>query len=408
MNLNSASSVAEAPLDASDGRGRIAFVVTEDWFFVSHFLPMARAAREMGLDVTVITRVRDHADRIAATGARVIALEADRASLDPRAILRTVRGMTAILRDEKPDIVHCIALRSILIGGLAARLAHVPARIFALTGLGFLGARRDRLARLARGGIGLALRRGLAGRGAIHYLFENDDDPRLIGLDPTDSHVTIVGGAGVDPKAYPVAPLPPQPPLRVALVARMLWSKGIDLAVEAVTAARARGADITLTLHGAPDPDNPKAVPQATLDAYGARPGIAWAGPTRDVPGVWAAHHVALLPSRGGEGLPRTLLEAAASGRAIVTTDVPGCRTLVRDGREGRVVPPDDVEALTQALVDLAGDPRAVMGYGAAARARIHEGFTEDDLRRAIQDLYGRCLLPVAPASRQAGTGSRR
>jgi glycosyltransferase involved in cell wall biosynthesis len=387
--------------DAADARGdragpRLVFVVTEDWFFVSHFLPMARAARDMGLEVTVVTRVRDHADRIAATGARVVALEADRASLDPRAILRTLRCLVAILREEQPAIVHCIALRSILVGGLAARIARVPARIFALTGLGLLGARRDVPARIARGLIGLALRRGLGGGGTVRYLFENDDDPRLIGLDPADSRVTIVGGAGVDPKAYPVAPLPPQPPLRLALVARMLWSKGIDLAVEAVTAARSRGADVTLTLHGAPDPDNPKAVPQVTLEDYGRRPGIAWAGPTRDIPGVWAAHHVALLPSRGGEGLPRTLLEAAASGRAIITTDVPGCRSLVRDHCEGRIVPPDDVEALTRAILDLAADPPALARYAAAARARIHEGFTEADLRDALQALYRRCLADAA------------
>jgi glycosyltransferase involved in cell wall biosynthesis len=208
--------------------------------------------------------------------------------------------------------------------------------------------------------------------------------------------VTIVGGAGVDPKAYPVAPLPPQPPLRLALVARMLWSKGIDLAVEAVTAARSRGADVTLTLHGAPDPDNPKAVPQVTLEDYGRRPGIAWAGPTRDIPGVWAAHHVTILPSRGGEGLPRTLLEAAASGRAIITTDVPGCRSLVRDHCEGRIVPPDDVEALTRAILDLAADPPALARYAAAARARIHEGFTEADLRDTLQALYRRCLADAA------------
>ena len=120
----------------------------------------------------------------------------------------------------------------------------------------------------------------------------------------------------------------------------MLWSKGIDVAVEAVRLARAKGAAIELSLYGAPDPSNPKAIPEKTLKAWSAEPGIAWHGATRDIAGVWREHHVACLPSRGGEGLPRTLLEAAACGRAIVTTDVPGCRTLVRHDVEGLLVPP--------------------------------------------------------------------
>ena len=141
-------------------------------------------------------------------------------------------------------------------------------------------------------------------------MFENPDDPVTLGLDPQDTtKVVIVGGAGVDPLILMPSPMPPSPPLKVALVARMLWSKGVDLAVEAVRLARAEGAKVTLTIHGAPDPSNPKAIPEATLKEWAARPGIAWAGPTRDIEGVWKAHHLCILPSRGGEGLPRTILE---------------------------------------------------------------------------------------------------
>ena len=123
---------------------------------------------------------------------------------------------------------------------------------------------------------------------------------------------------------------------------RMIWSKGIDLAVAAVGLCRNRGYDVTLSLCGAPDTSNPRAISEEQLQAWGDFEGVAWLGPTRDVRTIWAAHHVACLPSRGGEGLPRTLLEAAACGRAIVTTDVSGCRTLVRTGIDGLVVPPDD------------------------------------------------------------------
>src|SRR3954464_12678018 len=150
----------------------------------------------------------------------------------------------------------------------------------------------------------------------------------------------------------------------------MLWSKGIDVAVEAVRAARAQGAAVELSLYGAPDPSNPKAIPEETLKAWDSEPGIAWHGPTTDIAAIWRDHHVCCLPSRGGEGLPRTLLEGAACGRAVVTTDVPGCRTLVRDGVEGLLAPPGDAETLAAALATLAGDPTLVARMGEAARAR--------------------------------------
>jgi glycosyltransferase involved in cell wall biosynthesis len=186
--------------------------------------------------------------------------------------------------------------------------------------------------------------------------------------------------------------MPPQPPLKVALVARMLWSKGVDLAVEAVRRARSRGLDVELSLFGVPDPSNRKAIPESTLQGWNAEPGIRWQGPTRDVTAVWRDHHLACLPSRGGEGLPRTLLESAAAGRAILTTDVPGCRHFVRDGIEGLVVPPDNAEALAAALVRLAGDPALVARMGEAARQRVLDGFTERAVMDAVKRLYQEAL----------------
>ena len=378
----------------------VLFLITEDWFFVSHFLPMARKAREMGLDVTVVTRVRAHRAEIEATGARVIALDAERRSLNPFAVLRYLRTLTGILRDERPDILHCIALRVILLGGLAARFARIRNRVYAVTGFGFFGARQDAVGRLARLALSAVLRGPLDGEGT-RYLFENEDDPRVLGLSPTDPRVVIVGGAGVDPDAYRLTPMPAQPPLKVAVVARMLWSKGIDLAVEAVRRARVAGADVTLSLYGAPDPSNPKAVPEQRLRAWGEIPGIHWHGPTRDPEAVWRDHHVCLLPSRGGEGLPRTLLEGAICGRALLTTDVPGCRSLVRDGTEGFVVPAE-AGALAEALQRLAADPALVARLGSAARGRILTGYTERHVMDAVGQLYAG-LLEERPAAGRTG-----
>ncbi|BDA85290.1 glycosyl transferase family 1 [Aureimonas sp. SA4125] len=392
-------------MPSAPARGKLVFVVTEDWFFVSHFLPMVRAAREIGLAVVVVTRVRAHADLIEAAGARVVPLEAERRSVNPLAISATVGRLAQILREERPDIVHCIALKSILVGGMAARRTGIDRRIYALTGLGFIGAKRDLVGRLARAGLRLALR-GALQTAQTRYLFENVDDPLLLGLDPAGERVTIVGGAGIDPDRLTPSPLPGLPPLRVAVVARMLWSKGIDVAVEATRLARLAGADVTLSLFGAPDPSNPRAIPAETLEAWSRQDGVTWHGRADDIATVWRDHHVACLPSRGGEGLPRTLLESAACGRAMVTTDVPGCRSFVREGRDGLIVPPGDAAALAAAFARLAGDPGEVADMGRSARARALSGYTERHVMDAVAALYEsmlnrRATDTTAPAARR-------
>jgi glycosyltransferase involved in cell wall biosynthesis len=366
---------------------KLIFIATEDWFFASHFLPMLRAAREAGFAPAVICRVREHRAAIEAEGARVIPFEADRGRREIGQALATISGLARILRAEKPEIVHLIALWPIVLGGLAARLAGIRRRIHAVTGLGFLGASNSPAARASRLGMRLLLRGPLDGRN-VRFLLENPDDARLLGFASSGERVVIVGGAGVDPDIYAPSAMPTLPPLKIAVVARMLWSKGIDVAVEAARRARAEGAPVELDLYGEPDPTNPKAISRDELEKWSREPGISWRGRTLDAPAVWREHHVCCLPSRGGEGLPRTLLEGASSGRAILTSDVPGCRALVRDGIEGLLVPPNDAVALGRAMVALARDPERVQRLGTAARERVLQGFTERHVIDAVASLY--------------------
>ncbi|MBV9569097.1 MAG: glycosyltransferase family 4 protein [Hyphomicrobiales bacterium] len=364
------------------------FVVTEDWFFASHFLPMLRAAREAGFAPAVICRVRAHRGAIEAEGARVIPFEADRGRRELGQAFATITGLARILRQERPAIVHFIALWPIMLGGVAARLTGTRRCVHAVTGLGFLGASNSLAARAARLATRLFLRGPLDGR-KTRFLLENPDDARLLGFVPNEDHrVVIVGGAGVDPDHYAPSPMPMLPPLKVAVVARMVWSKGIDVAVEAALRARAEGAPVELSLYGEPDPTNPKAFPEERLERWSREPGITWHGRTGDAATVWRAHHVCCLPSRGGEGLPRTLLEGASCARAILTSDVPGCRALVRDGIEGLLVPPNDAVALARAMVALARDPERVRRLGEAARRRVLEGFTERHVIEKVAALY--------------------
>ena len=257
-----------------------------------------------------------------------------------------------------------------MLGGLAARLAGAPALALSPTGLGHFWTEPGFASWLARQ-VTRGLLRVIRAAPALVVFFENRDDPPELGFDPADGRIVTLGGAGVDPAAFPPQPPPQAPPVRFAVVARMLRSKGVAEAVEAVGLARSRGLDATLDLWGSPDPGNRNTFAESDLQAWSRRDGIRWRGPTSDVAGVWRDSHVALLLSYR-EGLPRSLVEAAASARPIVTTDVPGCRAVVDDGVEGLLAPPRDIEAAARAIERLGRDAdlRAAWARRRAAASR--------------------------------------
>jgi glycosyltransferase involved in cell wall biosynthesis len=371
---------------------RIVFIVTEDWFFVSHFLPMVTAAKENGCEVFVIARVRKHRAEIEATGAILVPFEAERGSLNPFIFIISLWRLVYLLKNIQPHLVHCVALRAIFVGGLAARLANIGKRFYAVTGLGFLGANSSLKAKTALWALTIFLKRILDGR-HVHYIFENPDDPVSFGFNLNHHEkLTILGGAGVDPDKFSVHPLPIGQGLKVAFVSRMLWSKGPDLAVKAVLMARELGADVKLSLYGLPDHSNPKAITANQLHQWSCQSGIKYYGRAEDMNVLWQNYHLCILPSRGGEGLPRVLLEAASCARAILTTNVPGCRFLVRDGIEGAVVAPNDVSGLALKLIELSANHKMLQEYGKAARARVEQNFTISCLCTTMTKLYNRYL----------------
>ena len=369
-------------------RPRLAFIVTEDWFFAERFLVMGQVAKRCGYDVYIIARERTHRTMIEAEGFTLIPLEAERRSINPIAFLWAVWRLRGLLKRLRPDVVHCIAIKSIVMGGLASNSAGIEKRIYAPTGLGVFADGTVPLAVWARSLIVWLIRHKLETRRTT-YLCENYDDPRAFGLDPADpGKVRIVGGAGIDPANFVPSPLPPLPPLRIAIVSRMLWTKGIDTAVEAVTMARQSGLAVELSLYGAPDDASVQSISESQLRAWSERDGIAWHGATQDVPAVWRAHHVCCVPSRGGEGLPRALLEGAASGRALLTTNVSGCGEFVRHGVDGYVVPPHNAVEMCSAIKTLAKSHEQLEVMAASARQRVLNGYTLSDVAKCVESVY--------------------
>lgn len=338
---------------------KLLFVVTEDWYFVSHRLPLAVAAREAGFDVVVATRVGEHGETIRAAGIRLIPLGLSRRRGNPfQEILTLVR----LYRRERPDIVHHVALKAVLYGALAARVAGVPGRVNAVTGLGWLFTSAKGITRIIRPAVRLTLAWLLKARGSLTIVQNPDDRDLLIRSHLPEHRLRLIRGAGVDTVAfYPVPE--PSGTVCIVLAARMLWDKGVGEFVEAARLLTQAGVHARFVLVGDPDPGNPASVSEASLRAWHEKNGVEWWGRRDNMPAVLHMAHIACLPSYR-EGLPKSLLEAAACGLPIVTTDAPGCREIVRDGDNGFLVPVRDAQALAVALQGLIDNSvlRAEMG----------------------------------------------
>jgi glycosyltransferase involved in cell wall biosynthesis len=278
-----------------------------------------------------------------------------------------------LLARERPDVVHAIALKPMAL--LALSGYRDGGRVFAMTGRGYLGVRRSGWTQTVNEALKTALR-GALGEGRSLLLVENTEDRDWLSRDgDLDARTLVMPGAGVDPEAFTPAPFPTGP-IVIGVVARLIWTKGIDLVVDAVQALRASGENITLSIAGDADAESPEAVPAAEIVRWRGLPGVDALGRVADVKAFWAKAHIACLASRGGEGLPRSLLEAAACGRPIVTSDAAGCRDFVT-GDIGIVTANGDVAALTDALKRLLNDPTLRASMGAAARAKVVAGYTE-------------------------------
>lgn len=386
------------PADAATVRPKLIYLVTEDWYFWSHRLPMARAARDAGFAVGVATRVADHGERIAAEGFQLHPLDWRRRRLDPAETARALNQIVRLYRSERPDLVHHVALKPVLLGSLAAAWARVPAVVNAPTGLGTLFVADTLPARLLRAALRPVLGHLLNRRNGRVVVQNLDDRDALIraGLVRAERGI-VVRGSGVDTERFRPLPEPPEPPVVAAYVGRMLALKGLRTLVAAHRLLREQGRDIHLVLAGAPDSESPTCIPVSELRAWAGEPGIRWLGSVADVRTVWAGAHLAVQASLGGEGLPLSLLEAAACGRAIVATDVPGCREIARGGENALLVPPDDPAALARALDHLARDAALRQRFAAASRRMVESDLAAARVGERTVGLYRDLLIELDP-----------
>ncbi len=368
---------------------RLLYVVTEDWAFLTHRLPMARAARDAGFEVHVATRVKDGAAAIAGEGFILHPIPFARGSVSPLAALTTIAALRRVHRAVRPALAHHVALQACILGMIATIGRRCPC-INAFIGLGYTFTSKTVKAR-AVGWFVSALLRLLIGReGSVALVQNGDDRAALISLGIAEQHIVLISGSGVDVKRFTPLPEPPGP-ITFGFVGRLLDDKGIRTLVAAHRLLRKRGLDARLLIAGTPDPANPASVTDAEAASWSSEPGIACLGHVADIAGLWARAHVAVLPSRR-EGLPLSLLEAAACGRAMIASDVPGCREIVIHDQTGLLVPVDNSAALADAMERLAKAAELRAHYGAAARNLVIDKFSADIIGEQIVSLYRRLL----------------
>mgnify|MGYP002628055654 CR=1 FL=1 len=356
---------------------RLLFVITEDWFFTSHFIERAVAAKQAGYEVAVATRVRLHGGQISNAGIELFPIEFSRRGLNPITEIRTAWHLRHIVQKFAPDVIHNIALKPVVVGTLGERLAGYKRIVNAPVGMGYLFSSQDRQATMLRPIFLFILRRFLNPSGS-HVIIENPDDYSSL-IDQKmvrPNSLTLIKGAGVDTKLFAFVPEPAEP-LVVTIVARMLRDKGVSEFVEAATLIRKSQPDTIFQLIGMPDEGNPTSFSLAQLEDWDRSGVVKWLGHQNNIAEHLTKSHIICLPSYR-EGLPKSLIEALACGRPVVTTDVPGCREVVSHGINGFLVKPRDSLALAEALMKLISDRLLRERMGRLGRERAEKEFSSE------------------------------
>ncbi len=361
------------------------FVVNNPAFFLSHRLPIALAAKEQGYDVSVATMDGPAVEAIKAQGLTHYVLPMSRSGMNPLAELKTLYAIYRLFKIVEPDVVHLVTIKPVLYGGIAARLAGVKGVVSAISGLGFIFTREHKGTDWVRL-VTEQLYRFALGHRNSRVIFQNRNDRDILGRIGAvrDEQVVMIRGSGVDLDHYAAKPEPALP-IKVIFVARLLKDKGVEEYVEAARMSQRDGRPYQWIVVGNPDPGNPASVTEQEAESW--RDTVQWLGERSDIAELYADSHIVVLPSYR-EGLPKSLVEAAACGRAVVTTDVPGCRDAIEAEQTGVLVPVRDAKALYDAVCDLAENSEKRQQMGCAGRELALEAF---DIRKVVQthlDIY--------------------
>lgn len=376
---------------------KFVFYANTDWYLYNFRLSTALRLKSEGHEVVMLSPPGEYGARFAAHDLRWICLAMDRASLNPLKEVALIGTLTRVLRQERPDLLHNFTVKCAVYGAIAARAARVPAVVNAVAGMGYVFASDTALARTLRP-IVKVLMRGTLGGKQSRLILQNPDDAdafvraRLV----PETHIRVIRSSGVNLERFlPVVPEAEARPLRVLLAARLLWEKGIGEFIEAARLLRAQGRTIQFVIAGSPDPGNPRSVSREQVETWVTENLVDWRGHVEDMPALMRSMDVIALPSYYREGVPKSLIEAAACGLAVVTTNLPGCREVVSEhGVDGLHVEPRCARSLAERLAQLDDDRALMRRLGDCARRKAMEHFDEQMVIRRTIEVYDE-LLPA-------------
>jgi glycosyltransferase involved in cell wall biosynthesis len=366
---------------------KILLVANTDWYLYNFRLSLARFLRAQGFSVTLVSPPGKYVEPLKKEGFHYVNWNIGRQSIAPWSELPALLALAKIYRHEQADLVHHHTIKPVLYGSLAARLAGRCSVVNSITGRGYVFLSKDTRASILKGIARFLYRLALSHPNQA-TIFENETDRQYFidqNLIPAQ-HTFLIAGVGVDTDRFTPAPEPPGTPV-ILLSSRMLVDKGVGTLVEAARQLHP-AFRVRVVLVGEPDPGNPSSIPEEQLHAWAAEGLVEWWGWRSDMNAVYQQAHIVTLPTMYGEGVPTVLLEAAACGRPIVTTDMPGCRDIAIDQVNGLLVPPDNPTALASALGKLLADPDLRGRMGAASRRLVQQKFTVQLVNQATLAVY--------------------
>lgn len=362
-----------------------------DWYLYNFRFSLIRFLRDHGYQVVLVSPPGSYTRRFAEEGLPWIPWRLGRQTLVPWREIPSLLQLARIYRREEPDLVHHHTIKPVLYGSLTARLLGMDNVVNSITGRGYVFLGRERKAHALRKTVKRLYRLAL-NHPNYAVIFENDTDQEYFIAENfvPRNRTWLISSVGVDPVRYTPSPEPEGPPV-VLFSGRLLWDKGVGVLVEAARLLRQK-TPLRVALVGKPDPGNPASIDEDTLNGWVQEGAVEWWGWQPDMSQVYRQCHIVAAPSMYGEGVPTVLLEAAASGRPVVSTDMPGCRDIAVHGCNGLVVPPNDPQALAEALHELAADPALRGRMGAAGRKLILEKFTTTQVNTATLEVYRKVL----------------
>lgn len=366
---------------------KILYLLNVDWFFISHRLPIAIAAKKAGYDVHIACKFTEHYDYLASLGFTLHEVPFHRSGSGVIHELKTLLIIKRLFKEVAPDLVHAVTIKPVLYGGAAARILGVKRVVFAVSGLGLVFVAEGRAAKLRRWFISRLYKFALSVKNS-RVIFQNPADKKVlqcaVGL--PEALCVMIKGSGADLSTYAMQPEPEE--LSVVMAARLLKEKGVYQFVEAARALKSRGVNATFKLVGEPDPGNPNTVSKNELELWRAEGAVELLGFRQDISNIFAQSNIVVLPSFYGEGLPKVLIEAAACGRAVVTTDNPGCVEAIESERTGLIVPAKDSLALADAIERLVLDGTLRRSFGVAGRQLAEREFDINSVVKKHLDIY--------------------